>query len=64
MNKVTGSPVGVIIAENINTNKNISFLLLVNKDLFIIFFLIRKKMTNGVWKDNPNKIDILEISWK
>lgn len=48
MNKVIGSPVGVIIAENINTNKNISFLLLVNKDLFIIFFLIRKKMTNGV----------------
>ena len=26
MNKVIGSPVGVIIAENINTNKKISFL--------------------------------------
>ena len=42
MNKVIGSPVGVIIAENINTNKKISFLLLVNKDLLMIFFLIRK----------------------
>ena len=42
INKVIGSPVGVIIAENINTNKKISFLLLVNKDLLIIFFLIRK----------------------
>ena len=64
INSVTGSPVGVIIAEKINTVTNISFLLSVKIFLLMMPLLIKKYITNGVWNEIPNKIEILEISWK
>ena len=42
INSVTGSPVGVIIAEKINTPTNISFLLSVKIFLLIMPLLIKK----------------------
>ena len=42
INSVTGSPVGVIIAEKINTATNISFLLSVNIFLLMMPLLIKK----------------------
>ncbi len=42
INSDTGSPVGVIIAEKINTPKNISFLLSVKIFLLIMPLLIKK----------------------
>ena len=42
INSVTGSPVGVIIAEKINTPTNISFLLSVKIFLLMMSLLIKK----------------------
>ena len=42
INRVTGSPVGVIIAEKINTATNISFLLSVKMFLLMMPLLIKK----------------------
>ena len=54
INRVKGSPVGVITADRINMKMNNSGLLFVKYATLIIFLFNRKRTSNGDWKEIPN----------
>ena len=64
INKVTGSPVGVITAESIRININSSGLLSVKYLTLIIFLFRRNRIIKGNWNEIPNNRETLIINWK
>ena len=54
-NNVTGSPVGVTIADNIKMNINSSGLLVVKKWIFNKFLFKRNNVINGSWNVIANR---------
>ena len=62
-NNVTGSPVGVTIADNIKMNINSSGLFVVNKSIFNNFLFKRNNVINGSWNVIANKKVSRIINW-
>ena len=62
-NKLTGSPVGVTIAEIINMNINSSALFSVSNWIFNNLLFKRNNVTRGSWKVIANKRATLVMNW-
>ena len=62
-NKLTGSPVGVTIAEIINMNINNSALFSVSNWIFNNLLFKRNNVTRGSWKVIANKRATRVMNW-
>ena len=62
-NNVTGSPVGVTIADKINMKINSSGLFVVKKSIFNNFLFKRNNVINGSWNVIANKKVSRIMNW-